>query len=396
MFDFTRIPVELYRNIFQYASQKELVSLSQASHTFQKEAEDILYYQVDLQKTHKNRRLAMTWCTAVVKNERRARCVNALKFPSTFKTPLTEDFSFDIQAAIARAFNAIVNLKHLWLLGVGEKYTASLHPATLKDCTFSLLSLGGQTSSFGPEDMWEFLSRHPHLEYWAPTVPLLNAISSIPTHVVLSLRRVVLVDPSKVLSLANRPINYMCLVFVAPVLNLSAGLDAIISLRPISDTLHTLSITHGPLQNWSTLDLLLCLGSSSPHLKSLAFSTFGNVHEVIRKWNRQKIVDAISCFYRLETLVLATPTAAVRDFNEASYGQENIKNWKKTSLNPDECREVASLVIQSSKTLVRITLPFESITGTVRSLTYSRSTTDPSEAKFEGFHIISTTGWWMR
>ncbi|KAG6909880.1 hypothetical protein DXG01_014916 [Tephrocybe rancida] len=397
------MPTELYRNIFQFATDNDLLALAQVSRTFQEEAEAIIYYYIELQNTFANRKTAMNWCLSVSNNPRRAQCVHSLKFPSTFKTPLTDDFSVDVQQTIASAFNAIINLKHLWLLGVGEKYTASLNPSTLKNCTFSLISLGGQTASFGSDDMWDFLRRNPTIEYWAPTVPLLSSVSSIPTDVLPNLRRAVIVDPTKVRSLAGRPIDSLCIVFVTPYHSQDAGLDAVIPLRALSATLHTLSYTHGPLRGWSVVDMLHSLARSSPNLKSLTFTSFGTNTDVIKIDNRPRLVAAVAQFQCLETLVLTTsietlPRSSESEMNRniATTSQEDQKKWDESSLNPTECLEVASLFTRSTTSLVELSLSFKNGTNGEKVLTYIRSDSDPREARFDGFYTIDTSGWWMR
>ncbi|KAG6843860.1 hypothetical protein H0H87_012303, partial [Tephrocybe sp. NHM501043] len=378
-------PTELNRYITEFATTSDLLVLAQVSRTFQELAEDILYYYVNLQHCFSNRRMAMIWCSSVISNQRRAHCVYSLKFPSTFKTPLTEDFDLDVQETIAKAFNAIVNLKHLWLLGVGEKYTASLHPSTLKDCTFSLTYLGGQTSSFSADDMWDFLSKHPDIEYWAPTVQQLGSVSAIPSHVVPNLRRAVIVDPTKIRSLSGRPIDSLCLVFASSHNHtVSAGLDAITALQPISTTLRTLVYTHGPLVGWSTIDMLQHLGRCAPNLKSLTYSTFGrNGDMTTRIADRRALVEATSQFWKLETLILSTLIETIPSSSqgprEAMTTQERLHDWSATSLNPIECREVASLFMKSSASLIELSLPFESGRG-VKLLTYVRSDSDTREA----------------
>lgn len=224
------IPVELYPNIFQYSSTQDLASLARVSQTFQHAAESSLYFSVDFTTVSNDCQRIMSWCTTVTKDERRALRVNTLKFPSDFQTPSTFDIGLDIQQTLTQAFNAIVNLKHIFFLQKGRTHQASLYPSTLIGCTFRLKSFAGQANSFTSQDIWGFLARQQEVEYWVPTRHLLESVVEFPANVLPRLRETILVVPSKTRYLQCRPVEILKLVSVTLHFTMTDGLAAITPL----------------------------------------------------------------------------------------------------------------------------------------------------------------------
>ena len=137
-----RIPVELYRYFVQYGDTGDLVILSRVSHAFQHEAEHALYRHVNLERITDGGRL-MSWCLAIVGAPRRAHRVHYLKFPTCFQPPqlspeqpsdsqINESLS-DIQNMITQAFEAMINLKELFIVGSPNAGTPSFLLSTLED-----------------------------------------------------------------------------------------------------------------------------------------------------------------------------------------------------------------------------------------------------------------------
>ncbi|KAF8075720.1 hypothetical protein FPV67DRAFT_379431 [Lyophyllum atratum] len=391
------MPVELYYNIFQFSNNQDLVSLARVSHVFQQEAENVLYLFVDLHTASIDRERALSWCNTVAKDSRKAHRVNTLKFPCAFEQPVTPDFG---QHTIAEAFKAIVNLKHLFLLGAGNSHTASVHPATLRDCTFSLSSLAGQTPSFASEDMWDFVSRHPDIKYWVPSMDFLASVSSFPTHVLPNLQEAVIVDPAKIRCLGTRPVHSVVLVSLSTPHKKDTGIRAITALRGLSHTLHTLTYTHATLLNWSAVDMISCLGEHAPNLVSLTLQFFVTTDSVTSVDEQQHLLNAVKSLQRLETLVLNTRMQVLYlPSNEApdpSNPREHSSSWEENSLSPTQCRRVASTFMIACPQLRRLSFPYRADSDSGGSLTYHRSGMEPTAAVFQGFHSIDTTGWWMR
>jgi hypothetical protein len=277
------VPIEMYQNIFQFVGKQDLIAFSRVSHTFQHEAEHLLYNYVDLAFGHNqtfvhHRGRVITWCIAVTRVERRARRVHTLRLPPRIPLPSTSFFApkmdVDINLIVAQAFHAVVNLKHLFFVG-SQRELASLpvYPSTLRDCTFSLSSFVGQVSSFSTENQIEFLLRHPEIEYWVPTDPFLHSVTSFPSNMLPRLRELVLSRPALTHTLRGRPVEALVLQFSDERHTRTLGLQAITPMGFLGDTLHTLVYIHGRIDaDWSTVDILDALAQETPNLRSLAFT----------------------------------------------------------------------------------------------------------------------------
>jgi hypothetical protein len=280
------VPIEMYQNIFQFAAKQDLTALSRVSRIFQREAEHILYDYVDLTCGHHRERI-ISWCIAVTNMERRAHRVHTLRFPPRippaseilFSTSAMEDAN--ILVIVTQAFHVVVNLKCLYLFG-SSKEPPSLYPSTLRGCTFNLTSFVGQASSFSTENQIEFLHKHPEIEYWVPTEPFLQTVSSFPKNMLPRLRELVLTRPALTHTLRGRPLEALVLLFIDPIHTRALGLQAIIPMGFLGDTLHTLVYIHGKMDaDWSTVDVLNTLAQKTPNLRSLTFTSLGSNDAVV-------------------------------------------------------------------------------------------------------------------
>jgi hypothetical protein len=302
-----QFPVELYPAIFRYATTSDLAVLSRVSHTFQREAEHILYHHVNLQDITDGERLA-SWCLTIIGTPRRARRVHYLRFPWKYKPPQlpsqhasSPDQSWLVKLlhcrpmtstlellphpkliqVIALAFKALVNLKELLVVGPEANGLSelSIHPSTFEDCEFRLSSFAGVLlPGFTVEEMWKFFFKHPGISYWAPGDLFARSISSFPQGMLPHLREVVLVRPDLIRFLIGRPIQSLVLVFQQPIHNKDIGLGTILRLGFFKDTLHTLVYIHFKLGvDWTPVDIVRSIAQQVPKLGSLTLSSPGTV-----------------------------------------------------------------------------------------------------------------------
>jgi hypothetical protein len=279
--------------------------LSRVSHTFQREAEHILYHYVDLQEIIDGERLT-SWCLTIIGTLRRAHRVHYLKFPRNFKRPQlpsehasSPDQSWLVKLlhsrpmtstlellphpkpiqVIALAFKALVNLKQLYIFGHLEDEgdgisELSIHPSTFDDCEFRLSDFGGEMPGFTVEEMWKFLFKHPGISYWVPGDAFAQSISSLPQRILPHLHEVVLVRPDLIRFLIGRPIQSLVLVFQQSIHNKDTGLGTILHFGLFKDTLRTLVYIHFDLGvDWTSVDIIRSIAQQVPKLRSLTLTS---------------------------------------------------------------------------------------------------------------------------
>ncbi|KAF9457743.1 hypothetical protein BDZ94DRAFT_192605 [Collybia nuda] len=325
----------------------------------------------------------ISWCSAVIKVERRAHAVHTLRFPAHLPTssesrlPSVTSDNEIVQNIIAQAFSAIINLKHLFLLGQNSQ-PASIKLSTLASCTFSLCSFAGQVSGdLGIQEQLDFLLKHPTIEYWVPTEPFLRSVNSFPTNILPNLRQTVLVRPSLMKALGGRPIESLMILFI--------------------DITHSRAVeyTHGSLgPDWSTIDIISNLSRAAPNLKILTLGSLIKDDSVITAENQQSLVDAVARFCHLKILVLNTYMCALQKHTDEDPDPENPLEhsvaWEGRS--PAQARQVATQFMTACPSLRRLSFPDTGPSPT-NSLTYILSGT---KAKLDGFYIIDNSGWWLR
>ncbi|KAG6826620.1 hypothetical protein H0H93_016354, partial [Arthromyces matolae] len=209
---FREIPLELYPHIFEHLEGKDLIALSLVSSAFQVHVEPFIYANVDLRRGGEDviKAQVLSWCKTVAMNERKALMVHSLRFPSTLESSSSQLLDSEASRLIKSAFHAIKNLKHLFLLGVGDvKNPPSIHPSVLAGCSFKISSFLGDTRSLGTDSLINFLTTQPTIEYWVPTMPFLQACKSFPQTALPQLRRLVCVLPEKLDLMWGRPIEYL-------------------------------------------------------------------------------------------------------------------------------------------------------------------------------------------
>jgi hypothetical protein len=439
-----QVPVELYPDIFRYATTSDLAVLSRVSHTFQREAEHILYHYVDLQEIIDGERLA-SWCLTIIGTPRRAHRVHYLKFPRNFKRPQlpSEHASNPDQSwlmkllhcrpmtstlelpphpkliqVIALAFKALVNLKQLYIFGHLEDEgdgisELSIHPATFEDCEFRLSDFGGEMPGFTVEEMWKLLFKHPGISYWVPGDAFARSISSFPQGVLPHLQEVVLVRPDLIKFLIGRPIHSLVMLFQQSIHKKDTGLGVILDLGFFKDTLRTLEYTHFALGvDWTPVDIIRSIARQVPKLRSLTLSSAGTVSfedlhvarmvtDVICQVNKddqQNLVDAMASFQQLDTLVVRYDMRALCDSNiegpDPHNPLEHTAFWSGHS--PAQCRKVATMFMAACPSLRRISFPLKTHSNKTSDLSYIRPDSQDNKAKLDGFYAIDTYSWWMR
>jgi hypothetical protein len=408
------LPIELYRNIAHYADTSDLATLCRVSHAFQHAAELTLYHCVYLDHTT-NGELLMSWCLAIISAPRRAHRVHLLKFPKYFNLP-QHTSAAKVHNMITQAFKAIINLKELGIVGwpkdISPDRISSIHPSTLEDCVFSLSTFMGELTSFTPEEVWRFLFKQPGIEYWVPGDPLLKSISSFPRGMLPHLRKMVLVRPELTRSFDGRPIQSLVLVFQHPIHTRDSGLAAVMPLKSINDTLRELVYICGSLGvDWTMVDIICSIAQHVPNLRSLALSHFGENKVSLENFyaarmptlycqvnadDQQKLVDAVSGFQQLDTLVFTFSMTALHEFNSESPDSlnplEHTEFWSGRS--PAQCRKIATMFMASCPSLRRMSFPFTTESG-VHPLCYIRPTPQSKVARLDGFYRIDTSSWWM-
>jgi hypothetical protein len=437
-----QFPVELYPAIFRYATTSDLAVLSRVSHTFQQEAEHILYHHVDLRGIIDGERLA-SWCLTIIGTLRRAHRVHYLKFPWKFNPPQlssehasSPDQSWLVRLlhcrpmtstlellphpkliqVIALAFKALVNLKELFVVGLEGNGLSelSIHPSTFDDCEFRLSSFAGELlPGFTVEEMWKFFFKHPGISYWVPGDPFARSISSFPQGMLPHLREVVLVRPDLIRFLIGRPIQSLVLVFQQAIHDKDTGHGTILRLGVFKDTLRTLVYIHFDLDvDWTSVDIIRSIAQQVPKLRSLTLSSpwtvsFEDLHfaqtvtDVIRQVNiddQQNLVDAVSSFQQLDTLVVNFNMRALHDSNIESPDPHNPLEhtafWSEHS--PAQCRKVATMFMAACPSLRRFSFPFQTLSNKMSDLSYVRLDSQDNKAKLDGFYAIDTSSWWMR
>ncbi|KAF8069857.1 hypothetical protein FPV67DRAFT_988162 [Lyophyllum atratum] len=393
------LPVEVLHEIFLYLGPHDLASISRVSSTLQHEAETILYFHIDFCSPAADQQRILSWCHTVKNVQQKARYVHSLRFPSAVDKPSTEEDGQRIQSATMGAFNALINLQHLMLLGTKEtndKHIPSIEPSTLMDCKFRLRTLGGDTSVLRGQPMWDLLSRNPDIEYWAPTVSFLESWNSFPPKILPRLRQVVLVHADKARLLSGRPVEFLNLVSVDPVYTKSQALKAIIPLKRLSSTLHTLDLTFGTIEDWTAAEMIGCIAEHAPGLISLTVTTFVRVASVTTVDDQDKLLQALAGFPCLEILVLGATDMLSLYLPANDAPAEHDDSWKRHGLHPVSCGKIATSFIVACPRLHSLTFWGTAKSASGVPLTYLRSKTEHNTAMFAGFHSVDTSGWWMR
>jgi hypothetical protein len=439
-----QFPVELYLAIFRYATTSDLAVLSRVSHTFQQVAEDILYHHVNLQGIIDGERLA-SWCLTIIGTPRRAHRVHYLKFPRNFKHPQlpsehasSPDQSWLVELlhcrpmtstlellphpkliqVIALAFKALVNLKELFVVGPRLEGNGlselSIHPSTFEDCEFRLSAFAGELfPGFTVEEMWKLLFKHPGISYWVPGDVFAQSISSFPQGMLPRLCEVVTARPDLIRFLIGRPIQSLVLVFQQPIHNKDTGLGTILHFGFSKDTLRTLVYIHFDLGvDWTPVDIIRSIAQQVPGLRSLTLSSprtvsFENLHyaqtvtDIICQVNiddQQNLVDAVSSFQQLDTLVVNFDMRALYDSNIESPDPRNTLEhtafWSGRS--PAQCCKVATMFMAACPSLRRFSFPLKTHSNKTSDLSYVRPDSQDNKAKLDGFYVIDTSSWWMR
>ncbi|KAG6915596.1 hypothetical protein DXG01_010832 [Tephrocybe rancida] len=390
-------PLELYPAIFEYLDNNDLISLATVSSQFQLEAELLLYRNVDLSNSSISGQRVLSWCTTVSTVERKALRVHFLKFPSSIRGI---PYHFDTELLVDSAFLALANLKHLLLMGGSKDDLVSIHPATLIKCSFKLESFLGDTPNFDVENTLQFLATQPTIEYWVPTHPFLQACVDFPSTTLPLLRRLVFVNPAKLHLLSGRPVDSLVLLSLEPQFTRGLGMDICARLKPFSRTLHTLVYTHPSLlEDWSAPAMIRALAESAPGLKSLTLSSFSGTNSKTSTQAHKEFLDAVANLRLIETLVLSTDMEALYEPNNEALDNlnplEHTEAWERRSLNPVQCRKVATGFMEACRHLHQLSFPFRHDKD-FKTMTYLRTTDGSNVAKFDGFRTIDTSGWWMK
>jgi hypothetical protein len=440
-----RMPVQLYPAIFRYTTTSDLAVLSRVSHTFQREAEHILYHYVNLQDIIDGERLA-SWCLMIIGTPRRAHRVHYLRFPRNFKLPQlpSEHASSPDQSwlakllhcrpttstlellphpkpiqVIALAFKALVNLKELFVVGPRLERDGlselSIHPSTFEDCEFRLSHFGGELPGFTVEEMWNLFFNHPGISYWVPGDVFAQSVSSFPRGMLPHLQEVVLVRPDLIKFLIGRPIRSLVLVFQQAIHNKDTWLGTIQHLGFFKDTLRTLVYINFNLGvDWTSVDIIRSIAQEVPKLRSLTLCSGGSVsfedlyiartitdHNVICQVNKndqQNLVDAVARFQQLDTLVVNFDMMVLYDSDIESpdpYNPlEHTAFWSRHS--PAQCRKVATMFLAACPSLRRFSFPLKTLSNETSDLSYVRPDSQDNEAKLDGFYVIDTYSWWMK
>ncbi|KAG6915593.1 hypothetical protein DXG01_010829 [Tephrocybe rancida] len=389
------LPIELYSLIFEHLDNNDLISLATVSSQFQRGAELLLYRNVDLSNSSISGQRLLSWCTTVSTVERKALRVHFLKFPSSIKGI---PYHCDPEILVNSAFLALANLKHLLLTGGDKDDSVSIHPAVLIKCSFKLTSF--LAGSFDVGSTLQFLATQPTIEYWVPTPSFLQACVDFPSTTLPLLRRTVLISPEKLHLFSGRPLDSLLLHLREPQFTKGFGMDVCARLKPFSRTLHTFVYTHRSLlEDWSAPAMIRALAESAPRLKSLTLNSFGGTSSKTSTQAHKEFLDAVANLRLIETLVLSTDMEALYEPNNEALDNlnplEHTEAWEQHSLNPVQCRKVATGFMEACRHLRQLSFPFRHNKG-FKTMTYLRTTDGSNAAKFDGFRTIDTSGWWMK
>lgn len=259
------IPVDLYENIFSNLSQSDLFTLCTVSTAMHREAERILYVNVDL--TLCDGEKVLLWCRRMSESPRIARMVRQLCLPwavsrnipfmSYAETDSVSDQEFGLDASakelyedgngdtdildedeaeapdstfldqLMQAMQSLVNLR---ALSTGDSYrswdepadqTYILEPSIFKDCSFLLRKCHLDfliRSEEEESELLQFYSKQPGIIDWAPGVACPSLNSPTPSSMFLSnvtrllYRLRALVDGgSGIPFLATKNIQHICI-----------------------------------------------------------------------------------------------------------------------------------------------------------------------------------------
>jgi hypothetical protein len=419
---FLFLPVELWNAIFRHVERRNLATLARVSRLFQREAEYVLYYLVTLDTDAA--RLA-SWCVSILDERRRAFRVHTLRLPGHFKPPPWDlaYSSAEIQRLLTQAFEAVVNLKELYILKlhVEGPIVPTISRSTVENCTFRLTGMACDTTGMTADEMWEFLHTQPDISHWFPS--FLRSINAIPPNILPSIRELVLSLPEKLPLLYGRPIQKLMLVCGRGIEHVRHdGLAVIHSLRQFEGTLRVLEyMVHGSLADWTATDVIRSLAKDVPNLEELTllirdtqfrvsfrdlprrFPDNAPLYQVSTD-EQKDLFGAISGFKHLHHLFMHFHMAALHEPNteppEPSNPLEHEPEW--TPDSPAQSRKVASMFMASCPSLRQIVLQLR--TGIsdgrrqLRKLCYVRSRDGGpgKEAWLEGFEDILFMRWWMK
>ncbi|KDQ65083.1 hypothetical protein JAAARDRAFT_202317 [Jaapia argillacea MUCL 33604] len=400
-------PLEIYGQIFQFLGVRDLARLCRVSSKCQSQAEACLYRSVSLSLV--SHRLLLSWCRTIVQCERRARKVRTLIFPAFFRLPTQENSPDLVYDSIAQAFKVIVNLKVLRVdIGArGRDCYPSLRPATFDGCSFHLSELLGDLPQFPLQDVQLLLRSHPGSHYWAPDNNHLTSITgTLPLHIIPGLRDLRLIRPD--LATHLRPLRRLAwhLGCSPPIDTMQKAVDiareTIPHLALFRDSLCELYLTHRLGSGYPAVEVVTSVAQHLPNLRVFTL-------DYLVSWNRwqplqlsievdehRKLLEAISQFKRLETLVLDIdmqilylhgdqPVEPANPLERESFWQE---------ISPAQCRQVATDMMVKCPSLRAVSFPIKLGTGPPKNLCYFRAA--DGQANLVPSDLIDTSRWWKR
>ena len=259
----SRLPIELYRDVVQHVSARNLPALCTVSSTLRHEAERVLYHTIQLYEPQRVR----SWCFTLAGSERFGAMVHSLTLPQSFAVEIDQDTAILVQESLRIALRKVINLKYLKITG-GSGYPC-LDLSLLTGCPFRLLGLSGNLAT-KEADALKFLSEQPYIHSWSPGLPFLfppQSTRTIPDGILPHLSELKL-DVSRMLAhIPKWPLRGL----VVRIQHFGTRLDGMDRLHLFKDTLTSLRCS-GDHASFDQLEQhILVIARSVPKLKHLKY-----------------------------------------------------------------------------------------------------------------------------
>lgn len=396
------LPLELYRSIFIFANTRDLCNVCITSRAIAKEAERILYGDVDLRDSKLSR--VSSWARAVAARPALAEMLLFLCLPSSDK----HHFSAEWISETSRSLKNCINLKEITIRANENRnnWFPLFDLSVFDGCSFRLQKLHYPTGIIIiGGSLIDFVAKQPDIRDL--TIQGLMAhgnaglIQYFPPHILPNLSTVTILQypgetPLVTKSIGIRPIQHICLKISMEIPR--GEFEAIWkNLQPAEATLTHLSLilrSNSSIGNGLTfISIAVTFADRFPRLKFLCIHShlekkFVSIHShcyfkfnvlttyfQAHQWDT--VIDMLSTLKYLETFILRP----LQEFNCTGPSSTAEK----------DCLPIAQQLVECCPSLCNVSLALDdSSKAVLRS--YSKS--KDGQVVFQGIDVVQKSFWW--